>query len=285
MSDAHPTEPLPDVRAQWTLQTPEAPAPPAATRRGRRRRRRRWPWVLAIVVVVALLVAGWFVGERIARDLVISTIREQTIAALKLPDDQQLDVEVPGQILPQLIVGRLDAISLSSREVTLGPLTGAVEVRGTGVPIRGDGAAETASATLTLDEEQLRALLATVDGLPAATVALDAPAVRFETELKVLVTVPVGVSLVPSAAGGDLVLTPTTLQIAGAEIPAQALVDQFGAVARTVVRDWDVCIAQYVPAGVVLSSVAVEGERVVAHADIDGRIVSDPALQQLGTCG
>ena len=267
MTGEHPTEPLPDPRAQW--------APPAP-----KRRRRRWPWIVGGLVV--LLVVGWFVAERIARDLVVDIVRTETIKALDLPADQQLDVEIPGQILPQLIAGRLDAIALSSDEVALGPLTGAVRVQGTGVPIRGEGAAESASATLVLDEEQVRALLATVDGIPAATVTLDAPAVRFETELQVIVAVPVGVSLVPSASGGDLVLTPTTLRVAGAEIPAQALVDQFGGIARTVVRDWNVCVAQYLPAGVVLSS--VDGEHVDAHAAIDGRLVADAALQATGSC-
>lgn len=276
MSAAHPTEPLPgplpgplsDGGAQW------APAP---------RRRRRWPWVVGIVVV--LLVAAWFAAEQIARGLLVGTVRSETITALDLPADQQLDVEVPGQVLPQLIAGRLDALSLSSDQVTLGPLSGAVEVHAAGVPIRGGGAAESASATLTLDEEQLRALLATVEGLPAATVTIDQPAVRFETELQLIATVPIGVGLVPSASDGDLVLTPTSLTIGGAEIPAEALVDQFGALARTVVRDWNVCLAQYLPAGVVLTDVAVEGAHVVAHADVDGRILSDPALQASGTCG
>lgn len=247
------------------------------------KRRRRWPWVVGIVVV--LLVAAWFAAEQIARGLLISTVRSETIAALELPADQQLDVDVPGQVLPQLIAGRLNELSLSSNNVTLGPISGAVQVHATGVPIRGGDAAESASATLTLDEEQLRALLATVDGLPAATVTIEQPAVRLETELQVIATVPIGVSLVPSASGGDLLLTPTSITIAGAEIPAEALVDQFGAIARTVVRDWNVCLAQYLPTGVVLSDVAVEGAHVVAHADIDGRILSDPALQANGTCG
>lgn len=269
MTGENPTEPLPDPRAQWAPPTPK-------------RRRRRWPWIVGALVV--LLVAGWLVAERVARGLVVDIVRTETITALDLPADQQLDVEIPGQILPQLIAGRLDAITLSSDEIALGPLTGAARVHGTGVPIRGGGAAESASATLALDEEQVRALLATVDGIPAATVTLDAPAVRFETELQVIVTVPVGVSLVPSASGGDLVLTPTSLRVAGAEVPAQALVDQFGGIARTVVRDWNVCVAQYLPAGVVLSDVAVEGEHVVAHATIDGRIVSDAALQATGVC-
>ena len=49
-------------------------------------------------------------------------------------------------------------------------------------------------------------------------------------------------------------------------------------------RPWTVCIAQYIPAGVVLDSVAVDGDHLVADLDIDGAIVADPALQENGTC-
>jgi hypothetical protein len=77
------------------------------------RRRARWPWALAIVVVVlAALVVG---GEFVARALVAQQVRSQVITALKLPADQQLDVEVGGIVLPQLIAGRLDELHLSSK--------------------------------------------------------------------------------------------------------------------------------------------------------------------------
>ena len=49
-------------------------------------------------------------------------------------------------------------------------------------------------------------------------------------------------------------------------------------------RDWTICIAQYIPAGVELSSITVTGDQVVADLDIDGAIVSDPALQETGVC-
>ncbi len=72
--------------------------------------------------------------------------------------------------------------------------------------------------------------------------------------------------------------------MADAEISADALVAQFGAIATTIVRDRDVRIAQYLPAGLTLSTVKVVGQEVVADFDIDGAIITDPALQQNGAC-
>ena len=154
-----------------------------------------------------------------------------------------------------------------------------------GFPIRGGLEADAATATLRLDEAQLRDLMSTVDGFPAESLGLAAPNVTIATELKLLgVGFPVGVALTPSAAEGDIVLTPAGLQLAGAEISAADLKDRFGRIADAVLRAWTVCIAQYIPAGVVLDSVAVDGDHLVADLDIDGAIIADPALQENGTC-
>lgn len=268
--DTQPTQPLPD----WQVAAPEP-----------RRRLRAWPWIVAAVIVVGLAIAAWFAAEWIARGLVERTIREQVITNLALPEDQVVDVTVEGVVIPQLIAGTLDDVTVSSDDVTLGALQGDMTVHAQGIAIRGDAAAEAASATVRLDEAQLQSLLSTVDGFPAETLALAAPDVTMSTELTFLgLSIPIGVGLTPSAADGDIVLTPASLQLGDADISADDLRDRFGSLADTILRDWTVCIAQYIPAGVTLTSISVEGDHVVAELDVDGRIVSDTSLQENGTC-
>ena len=268
--DTQPTEPL----SGWS--SPE----PAAMER-----RRAWPWIVALLIVVGLAVAAWFAGEWIARELVVKTVREQVITQLSLPADQEVDVTVEGAVLPQLIRGSLDDITVSSDDVKLGALVGDVTVHAQDVAIRGDAAAGAATATVVLDPQQLQTLLSTIENFPADSVGLAEPNVTMATELSLFgVGLPIGVALTPSAVDGDIVLTPDALQLAGNDISADALRDQFGGLAETVLRDWTICIAQYVPAGVELSSIAVAGDQMVADLAIDGAIVSDPALQEMGTC-
>jgi len=280
VSDQHPTQPLPDPGARWVLSTDAAASVPP------RRRGRRWPWLIALLAVAALAAGAWFAGEYIARAIVERTIREQIVSRLDIPADQHVDVDVRGTVLPQLIGGSLDDVTVSAADVSFGALSGDVEVHAAGVPIRGDAPLQSASATVRLDQTQVRALLGTVDGFPADAVTLEAPDIVMSTELKLFaLSVPVGVSLQPSAAKGDLVLTPRSLRLSGAEVSADVLIDQFGAVARTVVRDWDVCVKQYLPGGLTLSDVRVDGQQVVADIAVDPAITVDPALQQKGTCG
>lgn len=266
--DTLPTRPLPDGEY--------AAAP----------RRRAWPWLLAFGIVVVLAVVAWFVAEAIARDLVSRTIKDEVAQRLSLPAGHEVDVDVQGVVIPQLIGGTLDEVTVSSEDVPVGSFEGDVTVTATEVPIREGVDMGGATATVSLDATQLQALLSTIEGIPAETVAIEEPNVAMSTELQVFgVAFPVGVSLTPSVADGDLVLTPTSFELAGAQIGAAQLSEQFGAVADVVVRDWGVCLAQYLPAGVTVTDVHVDGELLVAEADVDGAIVTDPALQAAGTCG
>ncbi|MCP2637399.1 DUF2993 domain-containing protein [Microbacterium sp. HD4P20] len=264
--DTQPTLPLPD----W--EPAEAP------------RRRRWPWLVALGVVIVLLVAAWFAAEALARQLVVGVVRDQVQSQLGLPADQQIDVEIPGAIIPQLIGGTLHEITIASDDVVVAQFAGDVSVTAYGVPIRG-GSMSDGTATVTLAEEQLRTLLATIDQFPSGTVEIDEPGVSMTMDLQLFgLTIPVGASLTPAAVEGDIILTPTALSVGGAEVDADALRNQFGGVADTVLRDWTLCIAQYIPAGATLTDVAVDDDTLVADFDIDGDIMSDPALRAQGVC-
>ncbi|MFT3798543.1 LmeA family phospholipid-binding protein [Microbacterium sp.] len=287
--DEYPT--LPDPHTQWMLQTPAAPPTLVAPTQPASRRRSRWPWIVALVVVAALAACAWVVGEYIARGIVERTIREQLIENLNLPADQQIDVDVPGAILPQLIAGSLGQVTVSSDDVPLGgadsgaALAADVRIVVDDVPIRGGVDWSSATGTITIDEAQLNTLLGTIDGFPIDTVTLDPPDVGISMELQLwALTVPVGVDLTPTVDNGELVLTPQTLRVAGAEVEASALVDQFGAIATTVIRDWHVCIAQYYPAGVTLTGVEVTRDGLTATVEIDSAILRDAAAQATGTC-
>lgn len=269
--DTQPTTPLPE----WAY------VDEPATKRSRA----GWVWLVGILIVVALAIAAWFIGEAIARDVVTKTIRDTFITELSLPADQQVDVGVEGAVLPQVVAGTLTEVTLASENVTFGEITGDVTLDATGIAIRGETGAETASGTLSLDTAQLQTLLSNVDGFPVESVGLDEPDVTVSTELSVFgAAVPIGIALTPSAADGDLVLTPSALTLGGADIDAADLADRLGGLADGIVRDWDVCIARYIPAGVTLTSVAVEGDRINAAVDIDPAIIDDQALLENGTC-
>ncbi|MDZ8171222.1 LmeA family phospholipid-binding protein [Microbacterium xanthum] len=269
--DTRPTEPLPE----WAV-----PAERTASRR-----RRVWPWLVGLGVFVLLAVVAAVVGEWVARETVTRTVRAQVADALELPEDQTVEVAVAGLVLPQLIAGTLDELTVSGDDLPLGPLTGDVVVVAEGVPVRGDAPARRIGADLTLEADQVAQLLTGLDGFPDAEVTLDEPDVRFDTSFEVFgLEIPVGVSLTPTAAEGAIALSPAGIEVAGARLTADQVRDQFGLIASVVLQDWTICVAEYLPAGVTLDEIAVVGDRIVVDAAVDGAITVDEQLQEPGTC-
>ncbi|MDQ1137479.1 hypothetical protein QE410_002278 [Microbacterium sp. SORGH_AS 1204] len=250
------------------------------------RRRHTGRWIAVIVVAVVLLVGAVVAAEFIARSVVTSTVRSLVVQNLGLPEDQDVDVQVAGLVLPQVLGGRLDEVAVSSNDVALGPLQGDVLVDLRGVPVSRGSAADGGVASVRLDREQLRALLAQLPDVPAGTVDVAAPDVTFETSLSLFgIAIPVGVAVTPGAAEGDLTLTPTSFTVGGNVIDADTLRGQFGGIADPVLQTSNLCIADRLPAGLTLTGATVQGLDLVATFDIAGGIISDPALQSDGTCG
>ncbi|WP_405218507.1 LmeA family phospholipid-binding protein [Agrococcus sp. Ld7] len=236
---------------------------------------------VVLLVVVAMVVAA----ELAARQLVPDTIRSAVVEQLGLPADHPVDVEVDGILLPQLIVGTLDDVRIASEAVTVGDFGGDVTARLEDLPIRGDGAAAGGSAQVRMSTEQLRSLVATIDGFPAEAIELEAPNVTASTEFTVLgATIQLGLVLEPSAADGELVLAPVSGSIADVTVTAAQLREQFGGLLEPLVQDRSVCVASSMPAALTLESIDVVDDELVAGFDIDGGIINDPALQENGTC-
>ena len=236
---------------------------------------------IASIVVVALAVGA----EILARQMVPGMIRSAVVERLQLPADHPMDVQVDGIVIPQLIRGTLDEVHLASQDMTVGAFSGDVVAQGLGVPIRADGPAEGGTAEVRMTTEQLRSLLSTIEGFPADSVELEAPNVRASTEAQLLgASIPLGITLEPSAAEGEIVLAPVEGTIAQATVTAEQLREQFGSAVDSLLQDRRVCIASSVPAAMTLQEVEVVEDELLARFDIAGAIIDDPALQENGAC-
>lgn len=246
-----------------------------------RTRRRRWPWVLIIVIVLlgALAVAG----EILARSLLPGIVRGIVIEQIDLPADQQLDVSAEGILLPQLILGGLDELHLSSDDVTVGTLSGAAEVTAYGVPLRG-GELSSATGTVRIGEEQFQELVATA-GLPIDTITLAEPDVTAEGAVRVFgMELPLSLTVTPGAEGGELVLEPKAVSLGGFELTAEELRSRLGGTADQITGAQRICIADRLPEAILLTAVSVRGSEVEASFSVDGDVVAAGGLQRNGSC-
>ncbi|MFT4260572.1 DUF2993 domain-containing protein [Microbacterium sp.] len=239
-------------------------------------RRSRWPRVLLIAVLVLAVLA--VAAELIARSVLPGIVRGIVIEQLDLPADQQLDVAADGVLLPQLIAGSLNALHLSSEQVTIGTLTGAAEVTAHGVPLRG-GDLGSASGTVRIDESQF-APFVQASGLPIESISLAEPDVTAEGSVSVLgISLPLSLTVTPEADAGELVLVPKAATIGGFELTAEELEMRLGELGEQLTQPQWICIADRLPAGIRLTAISVQGAEVVADFDVDGA-----ALYATGSC-
>lgn len=276
MSEEHPTLPYPEPSSDHpTLVIPGGEEPPEP------KRRRRWPWVLLIVVlVIAVLTVA---AEFLARAILPGVVRGIVIEQLELPQDQQLEVDAAGVLLPQLISGSLDELHLSTDSITFGGVTGAADVTATGIPLRG-GDLSDAHGTVRIDQDQF-ATLVTASDLPIDEVTFAEPDVTASGSFEIFgMPVPVSLTVTPGADDGELLLTPVALEVGGISLDAADIAERFGDVAAQITAPQRICIADQLPAGLTMTGLKIDGSLAVIDIDVDGRIATDESLQQNGDC-
>ncbi|MFT4157122.1 MAG: LmeA family phospholipid-binding protein [Microbacterium sp.] len=279
MSEDNPTLPYPE--ASIVHETLVIPGEQGSSDAVPHSRRKRWPWVLFVIVLVlaALAVAA----ELLARAVVPGIVRGIVIEQLDLPANQQLDVDASGILLPQLIAGRFDSLHLSTDAVTIQGITGAVDVFATGVPVTG-GEMDAAHGTIRIDADQFTALVAGSD-LPIDEIAFDAPDVTVAGSVQVFtLSIPVTLTVTPGVAEGELQLTPQSISVGGVVLDADQVQATLGPIGANLTRTHTLCVADQLPAGLTVTGLEIQGENAVIDVDVDGAIVTDAGLQQLGVC-
>lgn len=273
MSGDQHTLPLPDPGMRWVLAADQVSAP---------KRRKRWPIVLGI----ALGVVGVLIGlESIARAVTPQIVRDALVDNLGLPQDQQIDVTIPGLLLPQLAIGSVASAEISAPDVEREGLSGDIHVELADIPIWGGVDWSSGFATITMTESQVGALLARIDGFPVDALTVADGKAGLSTELDLFgAKVPVGAEMSLSAREGDVVLTPATITLAGTTISAEALLNQVGPLISSFVKEWTVCIAEYVPSALSLADASIDEDRVTLRFEIDSSILGDATAQAVGTC-
>lgn len=251
-----------------------------------RRKRRPVLTVVVVLVVLAIIAVLLVVADNAVRSYAEDRVRTELRTALDLPADADLDVEISGfSMLVQLVSGSLDRVDVSTDEVTFGDLTGPVTVVARGVPIDQSKPVEDLRLRFGASEKSLTSISQNLSGLPITSVAIDGDEIDISAELQVFfVTLPLGVGLQPKAVGGQIAFTPTSISVADADFDAADLRSRFGAIADTALATQNLCIAQYVPAVLVLQDVTLDDPRMVLTFEAKNVLLDEATLGATGTC-
>ncbi len=252
-----------------------------------RRRGRRWIAPASVLAgILVLLVAAFFVADGMARGYAAGLIRDKVRSSLSLPEKTPIDVTVGGtSVLFQLLSGSLEDVRLSVNGLSVGALNGDVTLTARGIPIDQSRPIDSLRLQFSADQAELTKMLSGFSGFPVRSVAIDGGSVQLGTSFTVLgVDIPVGLSLKPAAAGGDLTLTPTGAMIGGNTVTPATLRSTFGPAADLLLATQRICVASQLPQRFVLHSVRVAGKRVVLVVTATSVSLNHDLLTTKGSC-
>ncbi|MGB3909606.1 MAG: DUF2993 domain-containing protein [Pseudolysinimonas sp.] len=262
---------------------------PAQSETVEARKPRRRGWIIAVIIVAIVVVLGivaFVVAEALAKDYARGYVRDRIVEVLNLPDDAAVDVDLGGgSIILQALAGRVDQVDVDVPEVAFGELSGAVRLYAEGVPLDEMQPVDVLGVDFAIGADDLGALGQGAGAEGAPTFEFAEGEVLLSSEFSLFgATIPLSLSLEPSAADGDLVLTPTSITLGDETIESGDDDSFFGQLLSGLFQPQNLCIAASVPEALVLTDATIDDAELVLGFTGDGAAFGGPELSTPGTC-
>jgi hypothetical protein len=284
------TKPVPVVApAAVETQPPTASTTPVAEpAEVPAKKRRRWPWVvggIALFLVVALVIA-YVIGENYAKNYARDYIKERIVAVLGVEDPDTVTVDVAGPVLLQALAGKLNQVDVTAESVTFGTLSGAATVHAEGVPLDANAPTDALDVTFAVPEDQVVAAVGqNLSSLPIDSISLEEPEVVVTATFSFLIIeIPFGMGLEPSADDGQIVFTPQRIQLFDEDYSQDEASEFLGEFATQLFAEQKICVDESLPVALKIVDVDVVKKDLVIKINGDGVVMGGSDLSTPGTC-
>lgn len=256
--------------------------------------RRRGRGLLITGVVVVALVGVVVVADAALRSYAQNRVQAEIIERLPANVTGDVTVAIGGfSVIAQYLTGSFDQVELTAPELTIDGATTAVKIRATGVPVDTTEPIGHVDGTIDLGEAALNTLMQASQGGDSGD--SDGPIRAGATELKLgaaRVTYAGSVSVFGFQLGYQATAAPTTtadslvLTATGAELSSGAGSLDASGLLKLILgeKPLTICVAQYLPQGVNLTSVDVTPERARITLESSTLTLNEQSLSTLGTC-
>ena len=253
------------------------PPSPSSVASAPPRRRRRWPFVVigAVVLVAIILVVADFSVRAYAEAQVSKAVVENLPAGVA----GEVDVNIGGgPFLLQYATGTFSEVTLTSKNLQVNGVSADVQVVAHDVSTDSSKPVPRASATVTLDQNAVNSFLS----IPGSNeITLNDGTIGYSGQLQVFgLTLGYDATATATPQGPDVLLTPTGAQLSA----GSAKFDVSSALKVVVSKPISICVAQYLPAGVQITSITPTSGSVTVTADATNITLSEDALQTTGSC-
>lgn len=266
MTDAQPTETI--------VPSAETAVPP--------KRRRTLRLVLWIVIPIVALVAVFFIADAIVRSVAEQRISAEVEKSLPAEVKGDISTHIGGvSVLQQYLSGRFEKVALDAPKLSVNGSPLAATITATGVPSDFSKPVQSIAGSLTISQSSLNKLV-TVPGVDG-DLALGTGTLSYNGTASLL-GLPIGytVTVAPEAAGRTVNLQPVDAKVttggAGA-LDLSTLVK-----ALTSRGPIPVCVAQYLPDGVLVNDIAITKGTATVTLNAEQFVVNEKSLQSKGSC-
>jgi hypothetical protein len=236
-------------------------------------------WVVSVVVVLAVLVV---VAEFVLRGVVDRMIAEQVEKALPKGTTGQVHAHADGVVIPQLLAGDLDDVTITSRRITVQGIPLAVRATAHDVPVDGQGSTGAVDGRVTLAGSAIKDL-GVLDQV-AGDIALRKGGIAYSGSTKFLgyqIDYRVLADLAAASNGKGITVTPQKVSVTNDQLG----IDIGGAVPGLSGRAVDVCTAKYLPAALRLRTIDITGSDASVRVTAAHLPLSEEGLRTTGSCG
>lgn len=248
-----------------------------------RPRRRRRTAILVAGIVILLLIIGLFVADAALRAYAEDRVEGEIRDRLPATAEGDIDVRLGGaSVILQYLGGSFERVDLEARGLTLDGVPVEASAVATGVPVDRSEPVERVVGTVTLTEAAVNTLVEGSAGVPA-DIRIGDGTVGYASDFRVFgFELTYDVTAEPRIEGDTVVLSPTGATLAsgqGSLDIGDALGGDFGSLAVPV------CVAEFLPEGVVLTDLELAGGELTATLESTGLMLTDGSLGTLGSCG
>ncbi|UOQ56137.1 DUF2993 domain-containing protein [Leucobacter allii] len=247
----------------------------------------RWWTKLVGVLVVLVLLAG--AGELALRLIIPGIVQGAIRTQLHLTDDHPVDVSLGGSALLAALGGGVGDVTV---EVPNAPLLEGVEadatVHAARVPFSPTtGEITGGTAQLRVSKEQLGNVIELVtQGLAQTGTVRDGSLVVGRSVDLFGQSIELSASIGLSVVDGQVEIEPRGVQAAGLDLSAEQISAATGSLLDPILSPQALCVDDRLPRGVELTGIDLSSTgSATISADLAPGILSDPAEQELGSCG
>jgi hypothetical protein len=243
-----------------------------------RRRRRVSGFVIAAAVVV-LLVVVVVIADIALRAYAENRARAEITSSLPDTIDGDVDVTIGGfSFLQQYLSGTFDEVTLDAPALSVDGVPVAAHVDLTGVPTDFAKPVGGVTAELSLSEDAVNSLIE-VPG--SATLTLENQAVGYDGSISFLgLSLGYLVTAGVSVTADEVVLSPQTAKLTA----GSSVVDASDALNAVLSDSIPLCVANYLPQGVELTSLAVVPGSATVTLGASDFTLDEASLRSVGTC-